>query len=232
MKKIFKDKQLLLVITLCVVATVLYLKTNDDPLISILRGTFLESYFYKFETGNSLLKDLSIGILVSSIFWLFNVYLPEKKKIKGKVERLNKALKLILESFGDESGMHHWDKHYTHCAPLSEDDLLLISRVRKMLNDKDIYGLLKEKYFYEICSESSDLYYFLSISASELSPEHGELWDSITRSVKRVADIYPQWCSFREEDGYQAGKDYSNGLLSLNLTEFLESLEKWIKLNK
>lgn len=232
LKDLIKDKQLWLIVILCSFILLIYFKTSDDPVHPILVGTVLESCFLKFETGNNLIKDVFMGILVSTIFWFFNIYLPEKKDNKRKVIRLNKALKLVLESFGAEAGPHHWDKHYAHCAPLAEDDMSLIVRVKNMLDDKKIFGTFGEKYFYEICHESSQLYYFLSISASELSPKHGELWDSITRSVRRIADIYPEWCRCQKNSGFEAGVDYSEGVLWTNLTEFLESLEKWIELNK
>lgn len=230
MKKIFRDKQLAIIIILCIVSVILYLKTNDDPLIEMLKGTLFESWFYKFEVGNSLLKDLSIGILVSTIFWLFNVYLPEKKKIKEKVGRLNRALFLILESF--EGGMFHHDKHYIHCRELNPIDLNTIGLIKDSLNSKQIYGSLGEKAFYEICDESYELFRFLSIAANEISPNHGALWDSITRNITVIGKGHNKWFEDRKNDGLKIGVDYSRGTLYLNLTEILESMEKWMELNK
>lgn len=219
-------------IIFCLFMGLLYLKTNDDPLIDVLSGTFFEPMFMQFSTGNSLGQNFCIGILVSSIFWFFNIYIPEKKCEKERRIRLDKALKLVLESFDEEVSHHHWDKHYIHCRPLAEQDRVLIIKVRNSLNNKEIFGTSGEKFFYEICHESSQLYYFLSISANELSPKHGELWDSLTRSVRRVADIYPVWLKRREVDGFKVGVDYSNGELRINLMEFLWSLETWLELNK
>lgn len=230
MKKLFKDKQLVTVILLCLVSVILYLKTNDDPIIAILEGTFLESVFYKFDTGNSLIKDLSIGILVSTIFWLFNVYLPEKKKIKEKVGRLNRALFLILESF--EGGMFHHDKHYIHCRELDSIDINTIRIIKNSLDSKTIFGSLGEKAFYEICSESYDLFKFLGIAANEISPMHGALWDSLTRNITVIGKSCDKWFDDRAKDGIKSGVDYSKGTLWLNLTEILESMEEWMKLNK
>lgn len=231
MSDLLKDKKLWLIVLLCLFIILSYLKTSDDPIHPIIANTILEPVFIKFEAGNNLLKDMLMGVLVSIIFWVFNIYLPQKKDSKRKVMRLNKALKLVLESFDKECGVSHWDKHYVKCDPLGLGDLTLIMEVKESLENNKIFETLGEKYFYEICHESSHLYYFLSISASELSPEHGALWDSITRNVRRIADIYPDWFERRRVDGFKVGKDYSNGELWLNLTEFLENLERWINLN-
>ena len=56
------------------------------------------------------------------------------------------------------------------------------------------------------------------------------LWDSITRNITRIGKQYPDWVDARKKDGCRVGVDYSSGALWLNLTEILESGEKWLKL--
>lgn len=230
MQNLFKDKQLIVVSLICIFSVTIYLKTNDDPIITSLRNTCFESAFLKFENGNGLFKDLSIGILVSTIFWFFNVYLPEKKKIREKIGRLNRALYLILESF--EGNAFHHDKHYIHCREINENDKSKINEIKQKLDSKTIYGTLGEKAFFEICSESFELFKFLSIAANEISPKHGALWDSLTRNITQIGKLHDKWFEDRKNDGIKTGVDYSRGTLWLNLTEIFESMEDWMKLNK
>ncbi|WP_284115677.1 hypothetical protein [Acinetobacter pittii] len=230
MQNLFKDKQLMVVTLISIFSGIIYLKTNDDPVILSLRNTYFESVFLKFENGNGLFKDLSIGILVSTIFWFFNVYLPEKKKNREKIGRLNRALYLILESF--EGNVFHHDKHYIHCREINENDNARIKEIKQQLDSKSIYGTLGEKAFFEICSESFELFKFLSIAANEISPKHGALWDSLTRNITQIGKLHDKWFEDRKNDGFKTGVDYSRGTLWLNLTEILESMEKWMKLNK
>lgn len=229
MRKDIIDQQLLMVVVFCLFALFLYIKTCDDPLITFLSGSFIEGLFLKFETGNSLIKDLSIGILVSTIFWTFNSYLPSKKLIDEKISRLNRALYLILESF--KGNPRHHDKHYIHCKELNNNDLEQIENIKKLLDSGKIYGSMGEKCFFEICSESYELFKFLSIAANEISPKHGALWDSLTRNITVIGRLHPYWFESRVNDGVKVGVDYSNGILWLNLTEILESMEKWMELN-
>lgn len=111
-------KSIILISLVCFIALFFYLKANDDPIWILIRETRLESWFYQFYNANSLIKDISIGILVSTIFWFFNIYLPEIKARKQKIERLNRALKLILEAH--DGNPYGWDKHYLHCEPLKK----------------------------------------------------------------------------------------------------------------
>lgn len=230
MRKYSIDRQPLGVFALCLIALFLYIKTNDDPLLPFLDGSCIEFLFLKWETGNSLTRDLSIGFLVSIIFWIFNVYLPSNRAMAQKKGRLNRALFLILESF--QGNPYHHDKHYIHCRELSFIDLEAIKTIKDSLDKKEIYGSLGEKAFYEICSESYDLFKFLSIAANEISPMHGALWDSITRNITVIGRMHDQWSKDKAKDGYKIGVDYSKGTLWLNLTEILESMEKWMGINK
>lgn len=230
MKLKIVDKQLTLVLIFCFFALLIYLKANDDPIMPILKNTPFEVAFQKWETGSSLIRDLCIGFLVSTIFWIFNIYIPKKKEIKEKEARLNKALFLILESF--EGNPFHHDKHYIHCRELNIIDVDAIKVIKRNLDSRKIYGSLGEKAFFEICSESYELFKFLSIAANEISPMHGALWDSITRNITVIGRMQNIWFEERAKDGIKVGVDYSKGTLWLNLTEILESMEKWLELKK
>ena len=228
MKFKFPDKQLFLISLFCFFALLVYLKANDDPIMPIMKDTMWEVVFQRWDTGSSLVKDLCIGILVSTIFWIFIVYLPENNAVKAKKKRLNRALFLIIEACGGNPW--HWDKHYIHCKELSFEDLPELINIKKLLDKGELYGGLGEKAFFETCYENYEIFRFLSIAANEISPEHGALWDSITRNITRIGKQYPDWVDARKKDGCRVGVDYSSGALWLNLTEILESGEKWLKL--
>lgn len=216
---------------LCLIALILYLKASDDPILPFLSGTYLEPMFLRFDVGNSILKDLSIGILVSTIFWYFNVHLPSQRTRLNNINRLNRALKLILEA--NDGNPYHWDKHYIHCKPLGENDLETIKNIRLKIESGEIYNSLAEKTFYETCNESYEIFRFLSIAANEISSEHGGLWDSLTRNITQIGKFQPEYQKKKIESGWEFGDkrvDFSQGKFRLNMIEIMEKLEKWIKL--
>lgn len=63
-----------------VISFLLILVAATDPLLKCLRSTFLEPVFVNSLSGNSIVFNLSIGILVSCIFYIIVVYLPEQQK--------------------------------------------------------------------------------------------------------------------------------------------------------
>lgn len=226
------QKTLLNISILCMFTVLLYIKSNDDPLLPILKGSCIEFIFLKFETGNSLIRDLSLGILVSTIFWTFNVYLPEKKRELKKVNRLNRALKLILEA--KNGNQYHWNKPYIYCEPLSENDFKDISDLKYRIKNKKVYNTLAEKALYEVCSESFELFRFLSVAANEISAEHGALWDSICRNITQLGKFNSKYHKAIQDTNWKLGDDiidFSEGIFELNMVELLEKMEIWIKLN-
>ncbi|MDC4850899.1 hypothetical protein NQ857_16620 [Acinetobacter baumannii] len=224
------DKQLILIFILCGLALLFYFKANDDPIWPYLKGTWFESSFYKWDTGSSLVRDLCIGILVSTVFWVFNVYLPEKRDRKRKLSRLNRALKLILEAKnGNPFG---WDKHYIYCNPLDYSDIADIQELTQSINSGKIYNTLAEKAFYELCNESYEMFRILSIAANEISAEHGALWDSMTSNISQIGKFHPDYFEKIQKSGWKLGDepiDFSEGLFKLNMIELLEKMEQWIK---
>jgi hypothetical protein len=65
---------------------ILAFKASDEPILSIFVGTWINSYLQQFETGNSIIFDLSIGFLVSVFFYLLVVWFPDRQR-KNLIKR-------------------------------------------------------------------------------------------------------------------------------------------------
>jgi len=70
----------ILIWLLSIICTFLTIKTSNIPLLSVFNDSFFKSWFMKFEVGNEIILNLSIGFLVSVIFYLLVVWMPYKKK--------------------------------------------------------------------------------------------------------------------------------------------------------
>ena len=81
---------------LSIVSIVLALKASNEPMPSIFMDTWIGSFFQQFDTGNSIIFNLSIGFLVSVIFYLLVVWFPNKQRknlIKRNFEEQYKMFK-------------------------------------------------------------------------------------------------------------------------------------------
>ena len=58
------------------------LKTSNDPIVGVFRNTRIEPLFRQISTGNSVIFGLSIGFLVSVIFYTLVVWYPERQRKK------------------------------------------------------------------------------------------------------------------------------------------------------
>jgi hypothetical protein len=58
----------------------LIFKTSSDPVLSIFANTPVQKLFSEFTTGNAIIFNLSIGFLVSVIFYLLVVWFPNMQK--------------------------------------------------------------------------------------------------------------------------------------------------------
>ncbi len=58
----------------------LALKTSDEPVVDILKNTRIESLFQKLPIGNTIVFDLSVGFLVTVIFYLLVVWFPDRRR--------------------------------------------------------------------------------------------------------------------------------------------------------
>lgn len=82
--------------TLSILSIFLALKTSNEPMPSIFINTWIGSLFQQFDTGNSIIFNLSIGFLVSVIFYLLVVWFPNKQRknlIKRNFEEQYKTFK-------------------------------------------------------------------------------------------------------------------------------------------
>jgi hypothetical protein len=68
--------------TLSIASILLALKTSGEPVPEVFGNTWVESWFQRFPTGNAILFDLSIGLLVSVFFYLLVVWFPDRRKKK------------------------------------------------------------------------------------------------------------------------------------------------------
>jgi hypothetical protein len=57
-------------------STLLILKTSDEPLVNSLTGTMLEPWLLQYHHMNSIVHNLSLGILVSLIFYFLVIFIP------------------------------------------------------------------------------------------------------------------------------------------------------------
>ena len=76
----------LLLWPLSVFSILLALKASNEPIPSIFSGTWIDSFFKQFDTGNSIIFNLSIGFLVSVFFYILVVWLPNRQR-KSLIKR-------------------------------------------------------------------------------------------------------------------------------------------------
>jgi hypothetical protein len=72
-----------------IVSVALMFKSSSDPLVESLSGTWLEPVLLQYQTGNQIVFDVAVGIVVSIFFYVLVVRVPEAQK-RG---RLRKALR-------------------------------------------------------------------------------------------------------------------------------------------
>ena len=75
---------------------ILVLKTSDEPMLAIFKNTWADSLFQQLATGNLIIFNLSIGFLVSVIFYLLVVWFPNRQRrnlIKRNFEEQYKMFK-------------------------------------------------------------------------------------------------------------------------------------------
>ncbi len=65
---------------LSIASIFLALKTSDEPVLEIFKNTRIESLFQKLSIGNTIVFDLSVGFLVSVIFYLLVVWFPDRRR--------------------------------------------------------------------------------------------------------------------------------------------------------
>jgi hypothetical protein len=66
--------------TLSIASILLAVKTSGEPVLEVFKNTWIESWFQKLPTGNQILFNLSVGFLVSAIFYLLVVWFPDRRR--------------------------------------------------------------------------------------------------------------------------------------------------------
>lgn len=73
------------------------LKASDEPTLTVLKNTCIISLLQQFETGNSIIFNLSIGYIISGIFYLLVVRLPNWQRRRLIKENFEKQYFLFKE---------------------------------------------------------------------------------------------------------------------------------------
>jgi len=109
---------------LLVVSVFLLFKSSDESVISLVKDTALAPVFYQFSNGNSIIFNLSVGYIVSLMFYIIVVVIPEYREKKSLKNKLGQAVSFVFEAFFHERRdfgiMFHWSKHIVHCKPIAE----------------------------------------------------------------------------------------------------------------
>ena len=83
---------------LAIVAALVMFAASGEPVISVLRDTPLESWLQRLGHTNTIAFNLAVGYLVSGIFWLLVVYLPDRSRRAVLRDNLNGSYKRFKES--------------------------------------------------------------------------------------------------------------------------------------
>lgn len=65
---------------LFVANALLMVKASSDPLLPLFAGTHAESLLTQFPTGNQIIFDISVGVIVGLVIYVLVVWLPERSK--------------------------------------------------------------------------------------------------------------------------------------------------------
>lgn len=65
---------------LTILSIFLAFKTSNEPVLRIFKNTSIETLFRQFTIGNSLVFSVSMGFLVSMIFYLLVVWIPDRRR--------------------------------------------------------------------------------------------------------------------------------------------------------
>lgn len=81
MKSRYRIKTLTIMLwALIILSILLAVKTSGEPILEVFKNTWIEPCLQKLPTGNAILFNLSIGFLVSLIFYLLVVWFPDRRR--------------------------------------------------------------------------------------------------------------------------------------------------------
>lgn len=92
-----KNKQRLILAILGLTAIFGTFSGSDEPAPRVLRGTSVARVLYALHSGNSILFNLSVGVLVSLFFWWLVVAVPQAEKRKMLRNNLQRQYMLFKE---------------------------------------------------------------------------------------------------------------------------------------
>jgi len=165
----------LLLWCLTIIFSILAIKSSNEDVIEVLKGSTIEKYLYQFPNGNNFLWDISIGFLISVIFYIIVVYIPENRKRKD-IEPLikNKCESIIWASYG------------------------LINEIINKSNLSYSFKTLTEEQFAEICREvnpKAHIYKFANtidnITQNHLGYKIYNNWARIINEIDETIRLLP-----------------------------------------
>jgi hypothetical protein len=83
---------------LTIIFIFLAIKSSNEPVINLFKGTAMEKYLLQFPNANNFVWDISIGFILSVMFYIIVVYFPEKQKKKDISPFINNKCELIIFS--------------------------------------------------------------------------------------------------------------------------------------
>ena len=150
-----------LLISVCTIAVFLMLISSSDPILPALENTFLSVILINQLSGNAILFNLSIGIIVSTIFYFIVVFLPERQKVKDVQPQIEQYISAILTrtySLASET-VKHSGKNYDLLAITSEEFLDVCTAVNPQSINKNFHNndvnLFQQHYGYA-CANNWD----------------------------------------------------------------------------
>lgn len=195
------------------VALFLLFKSSDEPIVI----NSLQPLLRQFDSGNTIIFNICTGYIVSLLFYLLVVFVPEKRRENELKQKLGQPISFVLEAFCRDkglSGIFHWSKHVIHCRPISEHlaeiDKFLASSNYKSLGDFKTLVVLQS------ADEILPTFEQLVPVAFQVSHQHAMIWLSLTNSIRQISRLYKEKSTHR---------DY--GVLDLNLKEFVEYVKQF-----
>jgi len=88
----------ILLLTLTFIFIILAIKSSNEPIIAIFKNTPIEKYLLQFPNANNFIWDISIGFILSVIFYVIVVYFPERQKKKDISPFINNKCESIIFS--------------------------------------------------------------------------------------------------------------------------------------
>ncbi|EGR0072859.1 hypothetical protein ACWOKL_004315 [Vibrio vulnificus] len=202
-----------LIWVLLAVSTFLLFKSSDESVISLIEDTALAPVFHQFTNGNSIIFNLSVGYIVSLMFYVIVVVIPEYREKQSLKNELGQAVSFVFEAFFHERRdlgiLFHWSKHIVHCKPIDEH----LKVIDKFKSDASYERLdaAKANMLVQSVHEVLPTFEQLVPVAFQISHRHAMLWLSMTNSLRQIASLYETPVDERDW-----------GILDLNLGEFVE----------